>query len=49
MLRGVADRCVTIALRGGELEIEWPQDDAHVRMTGPAAEVYTGTVELEEA
>ncbi|MCH8132136.1 MAG: diaminopimelate epimerase [Myxococcales bacterium] len=46
ILRGVVDRSVTIELRGGELAIEWPSDDAHVRMTGPAAEVYTGNFPL---
>ena len=45
-LRGVVDRSVTIELRGGELAIEWPSDDAQVRMTGPAAEVYTGNFPL---
>ena len=42
MLRGVVDRSVVIELRGGELEIEWADNDAHVFMTGPAAEVFTG-------
>ncbi len=46
MLRGVVDREVTIALRGGELRIRWPRDDAHVEMTGPAAEVFTGSIPL---
>jgi diaminopimelate epimerase len=46
MLRGVVDRRVTVALRGGELTIEWPSDDAHVMMTGPAAEVFTGRLPL---
>jgi len=49
MLRGVVDRQVAIALRGGELQIAWPDDDAPVWMTGPAAEVYSGTFPLEEA
>jgi diaminopimelate epimerase len=48
MLRGVVDRRVTIALRGGELEIEWADDAAHVWMTGPAAEVFAGTFPVEE-
>ena len=48
MLKGEAESRVTIELRGGELEIDWPGGDAHVRMTGPAAEVYTGTIPLEE-
>jgi diaminopimelate epimerase len=46
MLRGLVDREVTVELRGGELEIAWPDDGAHVLMTGPAAEVYTGTIAL---
>lgn len=48
MLRGVVDRRVRIELRGGELEIEWADDDAHVFMTGPAAEVFTGTIALHD-
>jgi diaminopimelate epimerase len=48
MLRGVVDRQVTIALRGGELEIEWPARDSHVWMTGPAAEVFSGSFPVEE-
>jgi diaminopimelate epimerase len=47
MLRGVVDRRVTIELRGGVLEIAWPADDAHVEMTGPAAEVFTGAIQLQ--
>jgi len=49
MLRGVADRKLVVALRGGELEIEWPDADAHVLMTGPASEVFTGVASMEEA
>lgn len=48
MLRGVVDRRVRIALRGGELSIEWADDDAHVFMTGPAAEVYRGEIPLRD-
>ncbi len=47
ILRGVTDRAVRVSLRGGELAIEWPADDAHVIMTGPAAEVYTGRLQLQ--
>ena len=46
MLRGVVDRRVSIELRGGVLEIAWPADDAHVEMTGPAAEVFTGVIRI---
>ena len=44
MLRGVVDRSVSIELRGGELEISWAANNAHIFMTGPAAEVYSGTI-----
>jgi len=47
MLRGGVDRDVAIELRGGTLRIEWADDDAHVFMTGPAAEVYTGRFPVE--
>ena len=49
MLRGVVDRAVRIELRGGVLEIAWPADDAHVEMTGPAAEVFTGVIRIGES
>jgi diaminopimelate epimerase len=44
VLRGVVDRRVRILLRGGELEIAWENDAAHVFMTGPAVEVFTGRI-----
>lgn len=43
MLRGAVDRSLVVELRGGELEISWEDDDAHVIMTGPAAEVFSGS------
>ncbi len=49
MLCGRVDREVTIELRGGELEISWPDDGAPVLMTGPAAEVFRGEVEIPPA
>ncbi len=48
VLRGVAERALTVELRGGELEIEWPAPDAPVFMTGPAAEVFRGTLLLDD-
>jgi diaminopimelate epimerase len=48
MLEGRVDRRVTVSLRGGDLLIEWPHPEAHVLMTGPAAEVFTGTIPIEE-
>jgi diaminopimelate epimerase len=49
MLRGAVDRKVAIELRGGELTIEWANDDGSVFMTGPAAEVFTGLWPLGES
>jgi diaminopimelate epimerase len=46
ILRGVVNRAVTVALRGGELSIQWEGDGASVSMTGPAASVFTGRIEI---
>ncbi len=35
-------RRILAHLPGGDLELEWPADDASVFMTGPAVEVFTG-------
>jgi diaminopimelate epimerase len=48
VLRGTAERAVSIELRGGVLEIEWPDPEGPVFMTGPAAEVFRGTLSLED-
>jgi len=42
---GRTGRLVTVALRGGELQIEWQADD-QVRMTGDAVEVFRGRIEV---
>ena len=47
ILNGLADRKVTVHLLGGDLEIEWSAADNCVYMTGPAAIVFTGEVDLE--
>lgn len=44
VLNGVTDRTATVSLKGGDLLIEWNEEDNHVYMTGPAAEVYRGTI-----
>ncbi len=44
-LRGLTDREVTVHLLGGDLHIEWAQDN-HVYMTGPATAVFDGTINL---
>ena len=48
MLEGRVDREVVVQLRGGELEITWPGGDSPVYMTGPAAEVFTGRIEIAD-
>lgn len=40
-------RSATIGLPGGELSIRWDEND-HVYMTGPATEVFTGLLVIEE-
>ena len=47
VLGGRTERRLRVALRGGELEIAWERDDAPVVMTGPAARVFTGRIEVE--
>jgi len=48
MLRGLVERRVAVELLGGTLSIEWPASDASVLMTGPAVEVFTGRLTLQE-
>ncbi|QOS99137.1 diaminopimelate epimerase [Brevibacterium sp. JNUCC-42] len=42
VLEGKAERMATIHLLGGDLQIEWREDDQHVYMTGAATEVFAG-------
>lgn len=42
VLTGRTERNVTIHLLGGDLQIEWSKETGHVRMTGPATEVFSG-------
>ncbi len=46
VLNGVNDRAVTVKLLGGDLFIEWDENDGHVYMTGPAVTVFEGEVEI---
>ncbi|MDO8282348.1 MAG: diaminopimelate epimerase [Thermodesulfovibrionia bacterium] len=41
----LADRRVTIHLKGGKLLIDWSKKDNHVYMTGPAVKVFDGAVD----
>jgi diaminopimelate epimerase len=45
--RGLTGRRVTVAMDGGDLEIEW-RGDGHVLMTGPVATSFTGFLDLED-
>jgi diaminopimelate epimerase len=42
--RGLAGRRVTVTLDGGDLKIDWREDDGHVLMSGPVAVEFTGTL-----
>lgn len=44
VLNGLTDRTATVSLKGGDLLIEWNETDNHVYMTGPAAEVFRGSL-----
>jgi len=49
VLNGLCERKATIKLLGGDLLIEWSAGDNHVYMTGPAAKVFDGEIEIEQA
>jgi diaminopimelate epimerase len=42
VLTGRSGRTILAHLPGGDLEVEWPDDDSPVFMTGPANEVFSG-------
>jgi len=42
--RGMTGRRVRVTLDGGDLMIEWGENDGHVLMTGPVAYVFEGTI-----
>ena len=46
ILNNKSERRVTVHLRGGDLEIEWREEDNHVYMTGAAEEVFEGTIQI---
>ena len=46
-LKGLTAKNVTVHLMGGDLFIEWEEDN-HIYMTGPAVEVFTGEINLSE-
>lgn len=46
VLESRLNRQATIELPGGNLEVEWSETDNHVRLTGPAAFAFTGTIDI---
>ncbi|AHV97139.1 diaminopimelate epimerase [Paenibacillus sabinae] len=46
VLNGVSDRAAWVSLKGGDLFIEWNEEDNHVYMTGPAEAVFKGSVSI---
>jgi diaminopimelate epimerase len=43
---GRLERKVTVSLLGGDLELEWDEENNHVYMTGDAVKVFEGNYEL---
>ncbi|TLM77914.1 MAG: diaminopimelate epimerase [Actinobacteria bacterium] len=44
----IAGRAATVQVPGGELAIRWSEEDGRVYLTGPAAEVFTGLVQVAD-
>jgi len=42
VLNNLSDRQATVKLLGGDLEIEWNEEDNHIYMTGTATKVFEG-------
>lgn len=45
-IEGKLQRNATIRVPGGELQVRWEQRPGHVVMTGPATEVYRGSIAI---
>jgi diaminopimelate epimerase len=43
-LRGFTGRTLTVHMPGGSVDVEWAPND-HVYMTGPAVEVFAGSLD----
>ncbi len=46
VLNGLTDRKVTVHVLGGDILVEWNENDNHVYMTGPGATVFEGETEV---
>ncbi|HIX16553.1 MAG TPA: diaminopimelate epimerase [Candidatus Hungatella pullicola] len=47
ILSGKTENKVDVELKGGHLVIRWDRESGHVYMTGPAVEVFTGELDIE--
>jgi len=47
VLSGKTARKILAHLPGGDLELEWSEEDNHVYLTGPAVEVFSGEWEMQ--
>lgn len=47
-LAGKASQNVTVKMDGGDLQVNWQEDDNHVFLTGPAEFVFEGQVDLPQ-
>ena len=48
VLAGKAERSCTVTLPGGDLQIEWREEDNKIFMTGPAEPVFSGEYRLAQ-
>jgi diaminopimelate epimerase len=48
VLTGRLDNKVTVELPGGPLDVVYDSGDKHVRITGPAAEVFSGVLRIDD-
>ncbi|MCR5419847.1 MAG: diaminopimelate epimerase [Lachnospiraceae bacterium] len=46
VLNGKTDRRVTVHVLGGDIEVEWNEEDGHIYMTGPGTTVFEGEIDL---
>ena len=45
-INGLTNKDVTVKLLGGDLKIQWNEDNEHIYMTGPATTVFEGEIEI---
>ncbi|NLP14072.1 MAG: diaminopimelate epimerase [Clostridium sp.] len=46
VLNGISERKATVKLLGGDLIVEWDENNNHVYKTGPAVKVFEGEIEI---